>query len=558
MTRRSISKDMSLLDKMEEIAEEQGSTTNNEDEKEDDFDGIDLKVDQEEDADEEDEEYDEDEEEYDDMDEGEGSANQADASEASFGQDALFADQITPLPPVQHVVSDGGAIPLQPLYEESSENSASQGLTLGGAGEEHLYEEGRYSPDSSFQGSLASGLSSDTGGVWSGNRRRSFQSFRSSGQSSEAELSVSSAPIRRSLGEDSQSRRQQRRVTINVPKEDAWDTEESSQSINSSRRRQNLYRSVVTSSSGVSAMTDDSASGNLLHSLRSKTPLFASRRSSGRRSTARRTSNMSHSSGSGNSTGRLGMAAAVDRLGTADQNTDWENAAAAAAVVAASASAPSNRKHVQFGQDDHVLVMLTLLNITNRVDDKAEFTIDPVNVHGYPAGEGKADDERQGPYSFILCTVMKVHFDEDERYYTVKRHDTGAEQRADPGWMEPIRDDAAVDAAFAAAKRTQQSKAETDKQSTEKRGSCYWLSETMFWPVRFFNDYLVPWYRDARAAAKVLVANILTGDNGYECRLRFTFINLFVLCSFIYLFIEVVVIAFLPASWDRAAAVMEL
>ena len=46
--------------------------------------------------------------------------------------------------------------------------------------------------------------------------------------------------------------------------------------------------------------------------------------------------------------------------------------AAAAAVVAATTQAPAKRGHVQWGQHDHVLVMLTLLNITNHSDDKGE------------------------------------------------------------------------------------------------------------------------------------------------------------------------------------------
>lgn len=106
---------------------------------------------------------------------------------------------------------------------------------------------------------------------------------------------------------------------------------------------------------------------------------------------------------------------------------------AAASVVAQSAATAAKRGHVQFNTDDPVLCMLTLLNVTNPGDDNESFTVSPVNIHGYPPGEGKTEAERQGPYVFVLATVKKVHFDEDERYYTVVRADNGTEQRADTG-----------------------------------------------------------------------------------------------------------------------------
>lgn len=106
---------------------------------------------------------------------------------------------------------------------------------------------------------------------------------------------------------------------------------------------------------------------------------------------------------------------------------------AAASVVAHSAATAAKRGHVQFNTDDAVLCMLTLLNVTNPGDDTESFTVSPVNIHGYPPGEGKTEMERQGPYVFVLAFVKFVHFDEDERYYTVVRADNGTEQRADTG-----------------------------------------------------------------------------------------------------------------------------
>jgi hypothetical protein len=251
---------------------------------------------------------------------------------------------------------------------------------------------------------------------------------------------------------------------------------------------------------------------------------------------------------------RLASAAAASGAGSQD-NSDWESVVAAAAVVAASTQSNKERKHVQFGQDDHVLVLLTLLNITNRTDDATLFTIDPVNCYGYPFGEGKTDAERQGPHSFVLCTVKKVHFDEDERYYTVRRADTGAEQRADPQWMEAIRGGhEGKEAAWRAAKRSKQTQEVIPK--TEHHG--FHLFDFMSCPVMLVRNKLIPFYKSSRSSAKVLLENILWGREGYGCRFRVSCVNFFVLCSFIYMFIEPFTIAFLPASLDFASAVVEM
>jgi hypothetical protein len=123
------------------------------------------------------------------------------------------------------------------------------------------------------------------------------------------------------------------------------------------------------------------------------------------------------------------MQAAASRL-----ESGPDSVFAAASVVAQSAATAAKRAgHVQFNVDDPVLCMLTLLNVTNPGDDNESFTVSPVNIHGYPPGEGKTEEERQGPYVFVLATVKKVHFDEDERYYFVVRADNGTEQRADTG-----------------------------------------------------------------------------------------------------------------------------
>lgn len=124
----------------------------------------------------------------------------------------------------------------------------------------------------------------------------------------------------------------------------------------------------------------------------------------------------------------MGMAAS--KLGQGG-NREWENVAAAATVVQLSDG--GKRSHVQFAVNDHVLVFLSILNHTCSLENEDAFTVNPVNKFGYPDGEGKTHDEQQGPHSYVLATVKKIHFDEDVRYYTVLRADCGIEQRAYTG-----------------------------------------------------------------------------------------------------------------------------
>ena len=161
-------------------------------------------------------------------------------------------------------------------------------------------------------------------------------------------------------------------------------------------------------------------SGGLLGSIR------------GRRRSTRRTNMSISAKGSSSVFGSLDNA--IESLRKQDSNNEWENVAAAAAVVAAgSAGGQSKKSYIQFAVNETVLVFLTLLNVTNMEDPKDTFTIAPVNKYGFPAGEGTTEAEKAGPYSFVLATVRHVHFDEDDRYYTIMRADTGTEQRADSG-----------------------------------------------------------------------------------------------------------------------------
>ena len=216
-----------------------------------------------------------------------------------------------------------------------------------------------------------------------------------------------------------------RPLSISVP---SAHVQEMTRRKSASVRRQS-FKSVASPGSGATTNSneDNETIGN--NTAGSGSGILGSIR--GRRRSTRR-ANMSISAKGSSVFGNLDNA--IESLRKQDSNNEWENVAAAAAVVAAgSAGGQSKKSYVQFAVNETVLVFLTLLNVTNMEDPKDTFTIAPVNKYGFPAGEGTTEAEKSGPYSFVLATVRHVHFDEDDRYYTIMRADTGTEQRADSG-----------------------------------------------------------------------------------------------------------------------------
>ena len=105
----------------------------------------------------------------------------------------------------------------------------------------------------------------------------------------------------------------------------------------------------------------------------------------------------------------------------------------AAAARSAAATAPSTEQVLagavrssqpfrRYGVGDRVLICNHAARWSNLV-----------NRYGFPDGQGDSAEERKGPYIYALATVRRIHFGENQQYYTVQRADHGGEQRADAG-----------------------------------------------------------------------------------------------------------------------------
>jgi hypothetical protein len=321
--------------------------------------------------------------------------------------------------------------------------------------------------------------------------------------------------------------------------------------------------SLVTSGSPVSGGGNSSGSGsakrNLTQSIGSAASILTFR---SRKSRAQRASSSTQVRN-----GPLGsLDSAIESLRQQDSNSEWENVAAAVTIVQASehggASASKAKNTNKFAVNDTVLVFLTLLNVTNMEDPKDTFTIAPVNKYGYPAGspDARTDAEKSGPYTFVLCFVKHVHFDEDDRYYTVERADTGTEQRADTGWMEIIDDPHGIEVAARAARKTLRSTQDKPEELVEATGVLQDFLDLMMdilaWPREFLDKTLIPLYRRLRRGAKIIMTQLLWGESPFSCRVRLTGINILVLCSIAFLFLEVINLAFLSADLDDEMAII--
>ena len=120
--------------------------------------------------------------------------------------------------------------------------------------------------------------------------------------------------------------------------------------------------------------------------------------------------------------------------------------------------------------------------------------------------------------------------------------------------MEPIKSSLGIECALRAAFQTSRTPVETEvKAKEEKNPMC---SALMAWPAKFLKEKLVPFYRRTRASCKRHMTSLLYGNSPYACRIHATGINLLVLCSFIYLFLEVVSLSFFGPDTDFAFAIV--
>jgi len=195
-------------------------------------------------------------------------------------------------------------------------------------------------------------------------------------------------------------------------------------------------------------------------------------------------------------------------------------------------SAFTNRKYRKKGEK-------VLVNLDPEL--KYETTAVPVNRSGFPKGKGKHDEEKKGPYTFVLATVDAVHFGDDAVYYSVRREDTKEICRAERDCLEQlIPGSPGEKAAIAAASRNRGHFTEepisindNDQRCTKYISSCRGLAKHC--NGAFYNGY-----RSLNNQA----SRCLEGKPPFSCEIKLTSVFVFRLCSCVLLIFDLVVNAF--------------
>jgi hypothetical protein len=223
----------------------------------------------------------------------------------------------------------------------------------------------------------------------------------------------------------------------------------------------------------------------------------------------------------------------------------------------------------------------------------------PVNRFGFPADHrGDATDlllpeEQRGPYAYVLAEVLTVHFEEIHPFYTLKRCDTGAEQRADADIMEHVRTKRRQVAALRAAANEANFGNVTLHHSNAYHATAgaaagagtggngggggksfysEWRQTLVLWCAGCWMALWVPLFclrRGVAALAERFRQTIgahcigqaklfLYGLEPYILQCRWTMVNYMVLCSMWFAFMDQVRLAFLPKEADRGLAICSL
>lgn len=254
----------------------------------------------------------------------------------------------------------------------------------------------------------------------------------------------------------------------------------------------------------------------------------------------------------------------------------------------------SNITHRVGGQPDRELlsnrryrvgdsVLVSILG-GNHNNNNADFATKGVNQYGFPAGQGETSEECAGPYNFTLATVQQVHFEEIHPYYTVTRCDNGTDQRANADAMAPIPTEKGEIAAkrasgemnsvrFASQHHEDNDEANhhvlNDRSVNVPRGmvawcetACYFMAMPFLWldDLIFYtwSKYMAPTVGSCMSFCRAQSRLLLNGLEPYSCRLRLTAVNVVVICSFAFMFIDHIRLAFLSPSSDDAIAILSL
>ena len=199
----------------------------------------------------------------------------------------------------------------------------------------------------------------------------------------------------------------------------------------------------------------------------------------------------------------------------------------------------------------------------------------PVNKFGFPPGFGRTEDERSGPYLYVACAIKSVQrtstassltsrsSSERSDLITIERCDTEIVYtlRSNKG-LHVLKNGLAIRVAIAAARQgsvdpssnERYSRKSFSRQQTLKHMKATWWKNVK----QFMTGSVVPFIGRSIALTKVLFTTLMRGMRPFSCKIRITGINLLVLCSTLFLFLQIVQLGWGSPEMDGNVAIIGL
>ena len=220
-----------------------------------------------------------------------------------------------------------------------------------------------------------------------------------------------------------------------------------------------------------------------------------------------------------------------------------------------------------------VLVNLEILNSTVSNNNNLATTT-KVNKFGFPQGYGRNGQERSGPYLFVACAYKNVRrlshslkeAAGNTNIVTVERCDTGEWVTINPDWETYVLEDrAAILAAVAAAKMNSDDKdtfllAIEHLAHNEAAGpaSQHLAADDWNGMIQMIDSKVVPIWKQILHRTKALGTQLVQGARPFSCKVRVTGINLLVVCSTLFLFLQVFQLGWASPKFDDDLAILKL
>eukprot|EP00531_Pseudo-nitzschia_arenysensis_P017663 CAMPEP_0116121408 /NCGR_PEP_ID=MMETSP0329-20121206/3682_1 /TAXON_ID=697910 /ORGANISM="Pseudo-nitzschia arenysensis, Strain B593" /LENGTH=1270 /DNA_ID=CAMNT_0003615221 /DNA_START=74 /DNA_END=3886 /DNA_ORIENTATION=+ len=216
-----------------------------------------------------------------------------------------------------------------------------------------------------------------------------------------------------------------------------------------------------------------------------------------------------------------------------------------------------------------VLVNLELLNsVASNTTTTTTTTLvniptpNPVNKFGFAPGYGRNADERIGPYLYVACSYRNVR----TNIVTVERYDTGEYVTIQtPEWeTHVLTDDDAIIASVAASRLHTEEKDAYEAaiaylaHSNEKNNHNLHASDGWNGMIVFWDERVVPLWRRMRASMKSIATKLVLGASPFSLKIRITGINLLVVCSVLFLFLQVFQLGYVSPQFDDELAILGL